>query len=378
MRKIKKKLQNLFKSFFYKIYTIIYGNIVGKINYDEDDRIQIDIVEKNKSLKYKIYKIKNARLYTDTIHDAAVILNNSIVDGPSYQLRKFGPPGHETVNNAPIEENIVFNKGTPRIKKKIKGKVLSLLTGGAGNDNYWHWIFDVLPRIALCEKILNLNELDFFLLPSLEKKFQRETLELLNIPKSKCISSKFFRHISSNEMIVTEHPYLITNDGSNDIQNIPIWIFEWLKKKYIKSDLIQNTSLPKKIYIDRSDSSSNTRNLRLIINESEVKSFLIDNGLKSIALGNLHFKEQVELFNNAEFIIGLHGGGFSNLSFCKKNTKVLELKNTTDEKVIENLALNNDLIYKSIKSEAVKFKFAQFGHINVSINSLKKEIDNFG
>jgi capsular polysaccharide biosynthesis protein len=179
-------------------------------------------------------------------------------------------------------------------------------------------------------------------------------------------------------MIVTEHPYLITNDGSNDIQNIPIWIFEWLKKKYIKSDLIQNTSLPKKIYIDRSDSSSNTRNLRLIINESEVKSFLIDNGFKSIALGNLHFKEQVELFNNAEFIIGLHGGGFSNLSFCKKNTKVLELKNTTDEKVIENLALNNDLIYKSIKSEAVKFKFAQFGHINVSINSLKKEIDNFG
>ena len=27
--------------------------------------------------------------------------------------------------------------------------MLSLLTGGAGNNNYWHWLFDVLPRIEL-------------------------------------------------------------------------------------------------------------------------------------------------------------------------------------------------------------------------------------
>ena len=32
--------------------------------------------------------------------------------------------------------------------------VLSLLTGGGGNDNYWHWMFDVLPRIKLSEASL--------------------------------------------------------------------------------------------------------------------------------------------------------------------------------------------------------------------------------
>jgi len=366
--KIKKKLQNVFKFFFYKVFEILYGSIKGKIDCESDSRIKIEIVEKNKNQKYKIYKIQNGRLYTDRVHDTAIILNNRVVEGPSYQLR--------TVNNARVEENIVFQKSTPRLKKNLKGKVLSLLTGGAGNDNYWHWLFDVLPRFALCEKIFDLNKIDFFLLPSLEKKFQKETLDLLRIPKEKCISSKFFRHFSFSEIFVTDHPYVLTNDASYDIQNIPIWIFEWLKEKYINKKLINNSTTPKKIYIDRSDSTSNTRSLRLIINENEVKNFLNNNGFKSITLGDLHFKDQVRLFDNAEIIIGLHGGGFSNLSFCKTGTKVVELKNTTDGRVIENLAINQGLVYKSIVCEATKFKIAQFGHINVSINSLKKVIES--
>ena len=38
--------------------------------------------------EYSIYKIDKARLYTDRVHDMAVILDNSIVEGPSYQLRQ--------------------------------------------------------------------------------------------------------------------------------------------------------------------------------------------------------------------------------------------------------------------------------------------------
>ena len=58
--------------------------------------------------------------------------------------------------------------GTRNIKvalrrlRKLNGIVLSLLTGGAGNENYWHWLYDVLPRIGLCNKLLRLNEIDFF------------------------------------------------------------------------------------------------------------------------------------------------------------------------------------------------------------------------
>ena len=88
---------------------------------------------------YKIYTIFNARLYTDTINDTAIIKNNKVISGPSFQIRN--------VKFEEVDKNIVFSKGTPRFKKRIKGNLFSLLTGGAGNHNYWHWMFDVLPRI---------------------------------------------------------------------------------------------------------------------------------------------------------------------------------------------------------------------------------------
>ena len=359
---------------FYKIFALFHGKIKGKINAENNSKIKIEITEKQNNIKYKIYKIKDGRLYTDRIHDTAIILNNFIVDGPSFQFRTINSVN---IINDKVEKNIVFQKGTPKIRKNLNGKVLSLLTGGAGNDNYWHWIFDVLPRFALCEKILDLNDIDFFLLPSIEKKFQIETLDLLNISKKKRLSSKHFRHISASELFVTEHPYVITNDINKDIHNIPIWITKWLKEKYINTKSNNNLNLPKKIFIDSSDSSQRKKKLRLLINENEVKNFLINKGFKSIILGNLHFSDQIKIFNNAEIIIGLHGAGFANMCFCKPGTRIIEIKSTKTKQVIENLARTNDLFYKSISFEPTNFVSENsFGQINVSINSLKKIIED--
>ena len=369
MINIKKNLEIIFKIFFYKVFSLLHGNIKGKINCENNPRIKIEIVEKENNIKYKIFRIRNGRLYTDRIHDTAIIVDNFIVEGPSYQLRP--------INNDNVEKNIVFQKGTPRIMKNLNGNVLSLLTGGGGNSNYWHWLYDVLPRFALCEKVLNLNDIDFFLFPSTEKKFQKETLDLLNIPKKKRLSSKHFRHISASELFVTEHPYVITNDINKDIHNIPIWITKWLKEKYINTKSTNNLNLPKKIFIDSSDSSQNIKKLRLLINENEVKNFLINKGFKSITLGNLHFSDQIKIFNNAEIIIGLHGAGFANMCFCRPGTKIVEIKSNKTKKVIENLANKNDLFYKSISCEPTKFiSENSFGHINVPINLLKKVIED--
>ena len=251
---------------------------------------------------------------------------------------------------------------------------MSLLTGGAGNSNYFHWLYDVLPRIGIYEKISNINNIDYFLLPDTKKKFQKETLDKLNIPLQKRLSSKNFRHITGSEIIVTDHPYCIKNDASNEIQNIPIWISKWLREKYLVNNQIETKEL-KKIYIDRSDSSSNTKKYRSIINEEDVKKFLEKIGFNFISLSNFSFEEQVKIINKADFIVGLHGAGFANLCFCKPKTKILELKSNTAGKMYENLAKNNDLIYKTISCHSEKFDYKnQYGHINVSIKELEKSV----
>ena len=40
-----------------------------------------------KDIKYNVYKIADGRLYTNRIHDTAIILDNKIIEGPSFQFR---------------------------------------------------------------------------------------------------------------------------------------------------------------------------------------------------------------------------------------------------------------------------------------------------
>ena len=376
MKLNKKSFQKFFKFISYSLFKILYGNVEGVIDPNNNDEIEIKFVKKNGEINYNVYKVKNGRLYTDRINDTAIIKNNKIIKGPSFQFRI----DNSRVINGDVKENIIFTKGTPRLQKKIKGKVLSLLTGGAGNDNYWHWLFDVLPRIDICENIIELDKIDFFLLPDNKRKFQIETLEILGIPQRKQISSVNFRHIISKELYVTNHPVVLTNDATAGIQNMPLWISEWLKKKFIKKNINEKVNFSKKIYIDRSDSISNIKDLRSITNEEEIKQFLLQNGFKIIKLGDLHFKDQVLTFNNADIVVGLHGAGFANLAFCKSNTKIIELRNRTAGKMIENLAIKNKLFYKPLNCETNKFDHSnQFGHINVPIKKLEEFIkDSYG
>ncbi len=367
MYKIKKKLQKYFKKFFYKIFFLFYGKIEGKIIASENKKIKIERVFKETKFEYKIFLIQDGRLYTDRIQDTAIIMNNSIIEGPSHQLRP--------INNANVEENIIFEKGTPRLKKNLSGTVLSLLTGGGGNLNYSHWLFDVLPRLALCEKILSLTEIKYFLFPNLEKKFQKETILALGLNYKKCLSSKKFRHISSNKIIVTDHPYCLNNDATQDIMNIPLWISKWLINKFSKFQ-IKNQNLPSKIYIDRSDSETDTKNMRKILNETELLNLLEKNDFKKIKLSKISFEKQVQLFYNADIVAGLHGAGFSNIIFCKSNTKIVEFKNSDQVKQYENLAIKNQLNYKSIVCEPQNtLSNNQNAHISIPLDKIIKIIN---
>ena len=344
-----------------------------------DDRIKIKNVNVEKDLSYKVYKITEGKLYTDRIQDTAVILDNKIIEGPSFQLRFIRGPDAK-IYNSNIRDNIVLKIGTPRRLRNLNGVVLSLLTGGGGNDNYWHWLFDVLPRLGLCSKTVSLSEIDYFLLPDDVRKFQNETLDHLKIPKHKRLLSKKFRHIKARELIITDHPFVISGDATKDIMNIPKWISQWLKDNFLKQKTISNIKNIKRVYIDRSDKTSDRSPQRSITNEDEVKKYLLKNNFTPVKLHDIKFSDQVELFYNAECIAGLHGGGFANLVFCKPGTKVVELRSSNAGTPIENLAKKNDLNYNSIIVETKQIENFnspnQQGSIQIPISSLIKVIEN--
>jgi len=365
---IKYKLKKNFKALFYQIFFYIYGKVqienkINQNNFLTEKSIKFKNDKRNS--KYFVFNASNSRLYTDRIQDTAIIHGNLLINKPSFQLR------NNNFDND-INKNIVLRIGTPRIQKKLNGTVVSLLTGGGGNNNYFHWLFDVLPKIGMLEKCYDLNKIDYFLCPNLNN-WQLRTLNLLGIKNTKCLSSVKFRHIKANNIITTSHPWLKSKNIINDIENLPLWISKWLKFKFLNKKSRKN--FPKKIYIDRSDSESNLRDYRYIVNENEVVTFLKNKGFKTLRLTDLSFEEEIKLFNNAEIVIGLQGAGLTNLIWSGKKTKIIELRSRLTNKLFENLAKQNNIKFNKIETDPLEKVIAKhYGTIKIDIKKLEKII----
>jgi tetratricopeptide (TPR) repeat protein len=195
--------------------------------------------------------------------------------------------------------------------EKIEGRV-ALLSSLAGHV-YYHWMFDILPRIELIQRSqIPLSEIDCFVVNSLSKPYQKETLELLNIPTQKILESDRHCHIQATELIVPSFP------GYMDW--IPPGTMKFLRQAFLPKINLAKTDLSKKIYISRAKAKN-----RQIINELEVEQLLTSQGFRTIFLEEMSVLEQVAIFANAEVIVAPHGSGLTNLVFCTPNTQVVEL-----------------------------------------------------
>src|ERR1700722_10425621 len=73
----------------------------------------------------------------------------------------------------------------------------------------------------------------------------------------------------------------------------------------------------KRLYIEREGT-------RQVENATEVRNFLEHAGFVTIRLEGVPLLEQVRLFASAEFVVGAHGAGLSNLLFTPPSARVIE------------------------------------------------------
>ncbi len=356
----KKKIQYYVKFLVRSIFKILHGRINYKKLYFPDE-IQRFNLKFNKS-KNLILKIKNGRIYTDYVQHLAIIHNNNLLDNVSYQLKNS--------SLLPTKKNTVMKIGTPRILKKFDGNVLSLVNGASGNENYFHWLFDILPRLIMLEKTNQLKDIDYLYLPEL-KEFQIKTLKLFNIKKKKIINSKKYRHITCDYLYATSHPWHKKGNILQQAQNIPNWIFHEVSKKLLKYKKRFNCN--NKIFIDRRESKFNHCQ---IINDKEIKEFLTKKGFDIYRVGEINLFKQFYLFNNAKIIIGAHGAAFANLIFCKKNTKVIEFFPKKHPNLVnKEISKIRNLKYCFMRSDYIKPKVSNDGDILVNLKKLNRLIN---
>ncbi len=212
-------------------------------------------------------------------------------------------PGHPDKHPS---KHSIFSVGKLPPIHRIDGTVAVL--AGLLNDVYFHWMFDILPRIELLNKSgLNIAEIDKFLVSS-SQAFQKETLEALGIPETKILETDNYHHLEAKTLIVPSFP--------GTIAWMPKWAVDFLRSVFLG----EKSAKTERIYISRKETAN-----RRIINEDEIINLLNQFGFKSVTLESMTVAEQAALLANAQVVIAPHGGGLTNTVFCNPGTKVIEI-----------------------------------------------------
>lgn len=180
------------------------------------------------------------------------------------------------------------------------------------SDNYFHWLFDILPRFRLVELAgIDWHEMDYILIDN-QTPFQKETISLFNIPREKILLPSLPLCLQAEELIIPSYPGSVTW--------MPAWSCQWLRGKILGCHGEKTSTPGRRLYISRGRSGN-----RRLINEREVKEYLEKKGFKTVNLETLPIKKQAELLSEAEIVVSTHGSGLSNIVFCQPHTKVIEI-----------------------------------------------------
>lgn len=201
------------------------------------------------------------------------------------------------------EQNDLFKFSTKRFFPKIFRSEQPVITLAAGwQGAFYHWVFEVLPRLHLVEKAGYSTEKVFV---EAHFAFQKQSLELLGIGQEQIINASEYEAVKAPKLIVPA------------ISETPtVWACQYLRKTFLP----KVSKLPRfRLYVSRNDASR-----RRVINEEPLLKLLKKFDFQKVELSHLSFKEQIELFQAADAVVGPHGAGFSHLAFCDPGTPVLE------------------------------------------------------
>jgi capsular polysaccharide biosynthesis protein len=183
------------------------------------------------------------------------------------------------------------------------------------NLNYFHWWVDVLPR---CWAIRNSAYRDCVLMTApLTEAFQSESLRLLGqsvLPLTRPLQR--FREL----VFVRGLTYGSSQALAPQLTEFAQWCRTTLE--------LSPPSEGRRLFVSRRGARS-----RRLVNEDEVVAALGPD-FERVVAESLSVSEQASLFSAAEVVVAPHGAGLTNLLFCTRPARVVELVHEDEPPVV--------------------------------------------
>ena len=182
--------------------------------------------------------------------------------------------------------------------------------------SYYHWLVDGVPRILdLIDDGIDFNEYPL-IMPPLDL-FQRELLEILGIaPERQVLTLKKGDWCHVHDCIFPTAYFPFAAPGLDDYWTQPNGdTLRRIRERIltcIRKIAGENTNASKRLYVSRAKA---TRRKLTTQCEAAVRTVLESRGFQTIWLEHLPWVEQIRLISGAEFIVGVHGAGLTNILF---------------------------------------------------------------
>lgn len=176
------------------------------------------------------------------------------------------------------------------------------------SQNYYHFVFDLIPRLALLDTWSTV--IDTYAVPAGLLPAQIEALDLMGITQARRLALTEHSHLQVANLVL---PSLPGSEGC-----YPPWAIEFLRGKV--RDLARSVAgCGDRIFVARGATAN-----RPLHNEAELETIAKAHGFESVRLEQMTFLEQIATFRDAKVVVGAHGAGFANIVFAER-VRLLEI-----------------------------------------------------
>jgi Glycosyltransferase 61 len=189
----------------------------------------------------------------------------------------------------------------------------SALVGTIGGRNWYHWMFDILPRAGLVRDS-GFAPIDRWLVPRSGLALARELMLRCGIDPERAVEVGAGAHVECERLVVTSAGGEVCRPTQRSVE------FLRASLRAPEAGGGRDGAVPqaRRIYLAR-------RGRRALSNEQEILPFLRAHGFETVAMEGRSLDEQIAAVAGATAIVAPHGAGLAHLVHAAPGATLIEL-----------------------------------------------------